>query len=151
MITHDLGVVAGLCDEVNVLYGGRLAERGDRHPLFAEPRHPYTGGLLASVPGLERPRRAAQPGARLGRRQPAVDERVRLRTALLQRGRPVPRGDPGLAERDARVVRCFNPPRRALAGGADDGGDPMSARSTTSTDGTRTKGRTATSSPTSRA
>ena len=53
MITHDLGVVAGLCDEINVLYGGRLVERADRHDLFAEPRHPYTSGLLASVPSLD--------------------------------------------------------------------------------------------------
>ena len=53
MITHDLGVVAGLCDEVNVLYGGRIVERGERHPLFAQPRHPYTTGLLGSIPSLE--------------------------------------------------------------------------------------------------
>jgi peptide/nickel transport system ATP-binding protein len=52
MITHDLGVVAGLCDEVNVLYGGRIVERARRHDLFARPRHPYTGGLLASIPRL---------------------------------------------------------------------------------------------------
>ncbi len=53
MITHDLGVVAGLCDGVNVLYGGRIVERAKRHPLFAEPRHPYTGGLLGSIPRLD--------------------------------------------------------------------------------------------------
>ena len=53
MITHDLGVVAGLCDGVNVLYAGRIVERAKRHPLFAEPRHPYTGGLLASIPRLD--------------------------------------------------------------------------------------------------
>ncbi|WP_370945257.1 ABC transporter ATP-binding protein [Amycolatopsis sp. cg5] len=53
MITHDLGVVAGLCDEVNVLYGGRIVERAERHALFAEPRHPYTHGLLASIPRLD--------------------------------------------------------------------------------------------------
>jgi peptide/nickel transport system ATP-binding protein len=56
MITHDLGVVAGLCDEVNVLYAGRIVERGDRHGLFARPRHPYTHGLLASIPRLDSPR-----------------------------------------------------------------------------------------------
>ncbi|MGL4175257.1 MAG: ABC transporter ATP-binding protein [Dermatophilaceae bacterium] len=56
MITHDLGVVAGLCDEVNVLYGGRIVERGARHELFAAPRHPYTAGLLASIPRLDAPR-----------------------------------------------------------------------------------------------
>ncbi|GAB48070.1 ABC transporter ATP-binding protein [Mobilicoccus pelagius] len=56
MITHDLGVVAGLCDRVNVLYGGRIVERADRHELFAAPRHPYTNGLLASIPRLDAPR-----------------------------------------------------------------------------------------------
>jgi peptide/nickel transport system ATP-binding protein len=56
MITHDLGVVAGLCDEVNVLYAGRIVERGERHELFADPRHPYTNGLLGSIPRLDGPR-----------------------------------------------------------------------------------------------
>ena len=56
MITHDLGVVAGLCDEVNVLYAGRIVERAHRHDLFAQPRHPYTGGLLASIPRLHEER-----------------------------------------------------------------------------------------------
>ncbi|MCW2737359.1 ABC transporter ATP-binding protein [Nocardioides sp.] len=53
MITHDLGVVAGLCDEVNVLYGGKVVERGGRHGLFRQPRHPYTVGLLDSIPRLD--------------------------------------------------------------------------------------------------
>jgi peptide/nickel transport system ATP-binding protein len=53
MITHDLGVVAGLCDTVNVLYAGRVVESAPRRPLFKEPRHPYTTGLLASVPRLD--------------------------------------------------------------------------------------------------
>jgi peptide/nickel transport system ATP-binding protein len=56
MITHDLGVVAGLCDEVNVLYGGRVVEKAQRHELFGQPRHPYTHGLLASIPRLDAPR-----------------------------------------------------------------------------------------------
>ncbi|MEU8299141.1 ABC transporter ATP-binding protein [Micromonospora sp. NPDC048909] len=53
MITHDLGVVAGMCDTVNVLYAGRVVETARRRPLFREPRHPYTVGLLASVPRLD--------------------------------------------------------------------------------------------------
>ena len=53
MITHDLGVVAGLCDEVNVMYGGRVVERAGRRELFGTPRHQYTGGLLASIPRLD--------------------------------------------------------------------------------------------------
>jgi peptide/nickel transport system ATP-binding protein len=56
MITHDLGVVAGLCDEVNVMYSGRIVESTTRGRLFATPRHPYTGGLLESVPRLDSPR-----------------------------------------------------------------------------------------------
>jgi len=56
MITHDLGVVAGLCDEVNVLYAGRVVERAGRHDLFRVPRHPYTHGLLASIPRLDAPK-----------------------------------------------------------------------------------------------
>ncbi|MEV0730668.1 ABC transporter ATP-binding protein [Polymorphospora sp. NPDC050346] len=53
MITHDLGVVAGLCDTINVLYAGRVVETARRRPLFAEPHHPYTVGLLGSIPRLD--------------------------------------------------------------------------------------------------
>jgi oligopeptide transport system ATP-binding protein len=50
LITHDLGVVAGLCDRVLVMYAGRIVEEGTVHDLFHDPRHPYTAGLLASIP-----------------------------------------------------------------------------------------------------
>ena len=53
MITHDLGVVAGLCDEVMVLYGGQVMEQGSAESIFYRPSHPYTAGLLAAVPRLE--------------------------------------------------------------------------------------------------
>lgn len=56
MITHDLGVVAGLCDQVNVMYAGRLVESAPRHDLFREPQHRYTEGLLAATPRLDQPR-----------------------------------------------------------------------------------------------
>ena len=56
MITHDLGVVAGLCDSVNVFYSGRLVETAGRRTLFREPRHPYTMGLMGSIPRLDSPR-----------------------------------------------------------------------------------------------
>ena len=52
LITHDLGVVAGTCDVVAVAYAGRIVERGDVDELFENPRHPYTRGLMRSIPRL---------------------------------------------------------------------------------------------------
>jgi len=52
LITHDLGVVAQFVDEVLVMYAGRAVERASTRELFAHPRHPYTRGLLSSVPGF---------------------------------------------------------------------------------------------------
>ncbi len=52
-ITHDLGVIAELTNRVIVMYAGRLAESADVVPLFGEPRHPYTRGLLTAIPRLE--------------------------------------------------------------------------------------------------
>ena len=52
-VTHDLGVVAGLCDRVQVMYGGRIMETGDTLTLFRSPLHPYTRALQRSVPGLQ--------------------------------------------------------------------------------------------------
>ena len=52
LVTHDLGVVAGMADRVHVMYAGRLVETGPIGSLFKDPRHPYTRGLLQSVPRL---------------------------------------------------------------------------------------------------
>ena len=54
LVTHDVGVVAGSCDEMVVLYGGRVMESGPVDRVFAAPRHPYTQGLLDAVPRLDR-------------------------------------------------------------------------------------------------
>ncbi len=53
LITHDLGVIAETCDQVVVMYAGKVAESGNVFQLFDTPRHPYTKGLLASIPTLE--------------------------------------------------------------------------------------------------
>lgn len=55
LITHDLGVVAGLADRVAVMYGGRIVEEGPTADVFRDPRMPYTIGLLGSIPRLDRP------------------------------------------------------------------------------------------------
>lgn len=52
MVTHDLGVIAEMCDEIVVLYGGRICERGTADEIFYNPRHEYTKGLLRSIPNI---------------------------------------------------------------------------------------------------
>ncbi|MFM9368479.1 ABC transporter ATP-binding protein [Streptomyces sp. Da 82-17] len=63
LITHDLGVVADIADRVMVMYAGRVVEQGEVHELYAQPRHPYTNGLLGAV---------LTPGAEGGRRLPEI-------------------------------------------------------------------------------
>jgi oligopeptide transport system ATP-binding protein len=53
IITHDLGVVAQICDEVEVMYAGRIVERGTVDEIFYNPKHEYTKGLIASIPGQD--------------------------------------------------------------------------------------------------
>lgn len=54
MVTHDLGVIADMCDEIIVMYGGRVCERGTADAIFYDPRHEYTKGLLRSIPSVSR-------------------------------------------------------------------------------------------------
>ncbi|MFD2470064.1 ABC transporter ATP-binding protein [Amycolatopsis silviterrae] len=61
LITHDLGVLAGIASRVQVMYAGRIVERAPTAQLFARPRHPYTVGLLGSIPRLDAPRPARLP------------------------------------------------------------------------------------------
>ena len=110
MITHDLGVVAGLCDEVNVMYSGRIVESTNRSRLFAEPRHPYTGGLLESIPRLDAPK-----GARLRPIPGSPTQTIpwaegcafspRCRNAVDRCTGETPR----LEQIGDRQLRCFNP------------------------------------------
>ncbi len=74
LITHDLGVVAGMCDTVCVMYAGRIVETAAVDDLFSDPLHPYTRGLLDSIPRVDRagPR---GPSSRLHPRLPAEPHR----------------------------------------------------------------------------
>ena len=115
MITHDLGVVAGMCERVNVMYAGLFVETGTASRLFAQPRHPYTLGLLQSVPRLDAGRRQKLqpiPGApRNMLNQPSeCPFAPRCRYEVEQSRQEVP----PLEEIEAsngigHHVRCFNP------------------------------------------
>ena len=57
LITHDLGVVADMCDKIQVMYAGRIVERGTATEIFYNPKHEYTKGLLKSIPSVESKKR----------------------------------------------------------------------------------------------
>ena len=70
LITHDMGVVAELADRVVVMYAGSVVEEGPRSDVFRDPQHPYTWGLLGSMPRIDRPRAApARRDSRARRRR----------------------------------------------------------------------------------
>jgi oligopeptide transport system ATP-binding protein len=111
LITHDLGVVAGMCKRVNVMYAGMFVETGSAEQLFGAPRHPYTLGLLESVPRLDAPRREklkpieGTPRDMLSPPascpfQPRCRFEVELSSQEVPELRPV---EPG------HLVACFNP------------------------------------------
>lgn len=61
MVTHDLGVIADMCDEIIVMYGGAVCERGSTHDIFYRPSHEYTKGLLRSIPKADGSNERLQP------------------------------------------------------------------------------------------
>ena len=111
LITHDLGVVAGMCERVNVMYAGMFMETGSADQLFGAPRHPYTLGLLQSVPRLDATRRArlhpiegAPPN--MLRAPAACPFQPRCRFEVDLSGREVP---PLVEIEPGHKVACFNP------------------------------------------
>jgi oligopeptide/dipeptide ABC transporter ATP-binding protein len=124
MITHDLGVVAGMCERVNVMYAGTIVETGTADAVFAEPRHPYTLGLLQSVPRLDVGRQLALhpiPGQPRNMLSPPTAcpfaPRCRYRVDICDQELP------GLVRRGPeQQAACFNPVpadewKRSRAGG----------------------------------
>ena len=111
LITHDLGVVAGMCERVNVMYAGMFMETGGADQLFARPRHPYTLGLLQSVPRLDATRRAklqpieGAPRDMLGEPR-ACPFQPRCRFEVEQSRLEVP---PLREIEPGHFVACFNP------------------------------------------
>jgi oligopeptide transport system ATP-binding protein len=111
LITHDLGVVAGMCERVNVMYAGMFMETGSAEQLFSRPRHPYTLGLLQSVPRLDAERKTrlhpieGQPRDML-RAPQACPFQPRCRFEVEQSSLEVP---PLRELEPGHMVACFNP------------------------------------------
>jgi peptide/nickel transport system ATP-binding protein len=107
-ITHDLSVVAGLADRICVMYAGRIVEQGSVDEVLDAPLHPYTHGLIGSVPSRNR---RGSPLAQIPGMTPAL---VNLPPGCAFRSR-CPRAvatcleDPPLQEQGGRLVRCFYP------------------------------------------
>src|ERR687886_242008 len=111
LITHDLGVVAGMCERVNVMYSGLFMETGSAEQLFGAPRHPYTLGLLQSVPRLDAARRArlhpiegAPPNMLRAPDACPFQPRCRFEVDLSRREVP-----PLVELEPGHFVACFNP------------------------------------------
>ena len=107
MITHDLGVVAGIADRVQVMYAGRSVETGTVDDIYYRPRMPYTIGLLGSRAA---PRPGREAGARADRGQPTVARQpaagLPVRGALPDGDRRVPRGRAAAAPTDGADHRA---------------------------------------------
>jgi len=107
LITHDLGVVAAMANRVGVMYAGRIVEEARVHDLFADPKHPYTRGLMASIPG-------GAPGSRLRAIQGSVPPLGQLPTGCSftprcpDRFEPCPTAHPGAtAFGHEQTVKCY--------------------------------------------
>jgi peptide/nickel transport system ATP-binding protein len=107
-ITHDLAVVAGLADRIAVMYAGRIVEIGDAGEVLDGPRHPYTRGLLDSVPA------ATAPGQRLKQISGSTPSLLRLGAGCAFRDRCGRAGSacgamPAMTTVDGRALRCHYP------------------------------------------
>ena len=131
LITHDLGVVADVADRVNVMYAGRVVEHGQKSQVFDDPQHPYTWGLLGSIPRLDRPRSRrlptipGQPPSML-----ALPDGCRFRPRCAHAFDRCAQEDPALADARGRPSRaCLLRSSRSASGGPPPSGRSRRTRS----------------------
>jgi len=107
LITHNLGIVAQLADRISVMYGGSIVEIGTTEEIFEDPLHPYTQGLLSSIPNirLDKPKLETMPGNPPDLVNPpggcVFHPRCHRVKEICSRERP------GITNKDGRVVRCW--------------------------------------------
>jgi oligopeptide/dipeptide ABC transporter ATP-binding protein len=107
LITHNLGIVAQLSDRITVMYGGTIAEMGRTEAIFENPLHPYTQGLLSSIPNirLDQPKLRTMPGAPPDLVNPpngcVFHPRCPKVKKICSRKRPL------RVKKDGRIVRCW--------------------------------------------
>jgi len=107
-VTHDLGVVAALADRIAVMYAGRFVEAGETQALLANPRHPYTAGLLAAVPRLgDRGELATIAGS--PPRPGEMFRGCRFAPRCLRSAEPCRAEDPSLAGQSVAGAACHFP------------------------------------------
>jgi peptide/nickel transport system ATP-binding protein len=116
LITHDLGVVAELCDRVAIMYAGRILESADAKSLYQNPLHPYTQGLFNSIPDLTRNIRRLNTISGLPPDPTSLPPGCRFAPRCSLAGRSCSEADPPMSECETgHFVACF----KARAGGGE--------------------------------
>ena len=113
-ITHNLGVVAHACDTIGVMYASHLVELGDKREIFANPQHPYTVGLLNSIPRLDAPGQVPDADRGLGVQHDGAAVGLQIPSALRPRHGCLPPRDPAAEGDRARPSRGVPPARSGV-------------------------------------
>lgn len=109
LITHDMGAAASLCDRIQVIYAGRMAEAGTASQVLTEPRHPYTAGLLQAVPKFDRSRTPLVPIPGTPPRAGTVGDACAFAPRCINASDRCREAQPPFAPVDGRMLACYHP------------------------------------------
>jgi oligopeptide/dipeptide ABC transporter ATP-binding protein len=109
LITHDMGVAASLCDRIQVIYAGRMAEAGTARQVLTQPRHPYTAGLLRAVPKFDRSRTPLVPIPGVPPQAGTVGDACAYAPRCVNASERCVASQPPFAPVDGRMLACYHP------------------------------------------